>query len=145
MRRITAFTCLSFAAVFSSSLMRATISGSPERPAMPRFSSSEIMPEISTMSTFSFPFPITVVSLSGWTGGTRETDMKLQPEAKNRHRPKMQVEIVKKYLFFIFFMMDNCVGDVSYTVIHHEKDEKQIFFNYLYLHFRSVSIFSFRL
>ena len=57
------------------------------------------------MSTFSFPFPITVVALSGATGGTRETDMKLQPEAKNRHRPKMQAEIVKKYLSFIFSMM----------------------------------------
>jgi len=45
---------------------------------------------------------MTVVSLSGWTGGTRETDIKLQPEAKNRHRPKMQAEIVEKYLFFIF-------------------------------------------
>jgi len=57
------------------------------------------------MSIFSFPFPITVVSLSGWTGGTRETVIKLHPEAKNRHRPKMQVEIVKKYLLFVFFMM----------------------------------------
>jgi hypothetical protein len=63
------------------------------------------MPEISTMSTFSFPFPITVVSMSGSTGGMRETDMKLQPEAKNRHRPKMRVAIVKKYLSFIFSMM----------------------------------------
>ncbi len=31
--------------------------------------------------------------------------MKLQPEAKNKHRPKMQVEIVKKYLSFIFSIM----------------------------------------
>jgi hypothetical protein len=41
------------------------------------------MPEISSIRTLSFPYPETVVSLSGPEGGNSDTDIKLQPEARN--------------------------------------------------------------
>jgi hypothetical protein len=49
------------------------------------------MPEISIMSILSFPLPETVVSLRGSTEGTRETDMKLQPEEKSRQKTKIEI------------------------------------------------------